>query len=679
MPVTQTNEMLWHFISELKIFLDPKTPADQLDGRYDGKILPEDPYAPNPDDPRKFDPEELESGPTPLARLNGPDAPPVLEGFSPADVLEQLGVLLKKLPPLPKDAPFPDSDGGFSFGGRRIAVDYEPGGSETVASLRQSNMIDDSDMLLDARGGLGPDQMAYIESWQAAQEGAFDDMLDEAEDMVPQGVLPPMTGDTDDLVQFVLDQAEALKAGASTGEGAFGADARELTAGRYVDGELSGEPIATVETDGMPVSRLELYADNGEGGSASQTGVITGPSHGVGAYGETGGNLAQNAAGIVDVKEMCGSLIVEGDVFKLNAIIQINVLVDSDAVDVSEVPFNMVFGGGNEVHNIAEYIVEDRTQMFNGAAGTPYWNVDVFHGDFHDFHCITQTNTLKDGDVLSQYTDTTYYGASTGDNEQVNLLKFIDLSKYDVIIIGGNYYSTNLILQMNLVFDNDWVKQHLTTDADGKTALAHTGGNTLTNDATIEQYGAQDFNELNQEQRDLITALRNGDESLVPTMLWNLSGSADGQLDVLFIDGDYYDVNLIAQINMIYDADMLSQVVINPIDPQLALPEGADAALDNELGASTGNNTALNTAIIKDIGTLSGSQFAGGDVYEDSILIQANLVVDDDSIVVHDTNVLVPEVVAFLDHGSDQQDDAAILTIVTSTGSQTDASSNIMS
>ena len=61
----------------------------------------------------------------------------------------------------------------------------------------------------------------------------------------------------------------------------------------------------------------------------------------------------------------------------------------------------------------------------------------------------------------------------------------------------------------------------------------------------------------------------------------------------------------------------------------------------------SGHNQLANVAGIAVGGTASGFQVAGGQHYDDAILVQANLVTDTSKVTVGDTHTLANEVVAF--------------------------------
>ncbi len=189
---------------------------------------------------------------------------------------------------------------------------------------------------------------------------------------------------------------------------------------------------------------------------------------------------------------------------------------------------------------------------------------------------------------------------------------------------------------------------HITSRLDGESGgqqIAFAGGNSLVNEARITTYGASEYKDMNDAQHALVQSLQAGQTILTPNGDWMLAGSATGTLKVLFINGDCYDLNLISQTNILSDQDQVAQWT----------GSGGGAVQ----GAVTGANSVYNTAHIIDVGTLTGSAYIGGDVYEDSILIQANLVIEDDQVAIH-TEAYVPEVIAFTGDIQTAPDDCAV-------------------
>jgi hypothetical protein len=522
------------------------------------------------------------------------------------------------------------SNAGGAASERVIRVEYDDEAQQTLDSVLQLNRMVDNDVvtsgdiaILTPRG--------WSESFAAVDaQDALNDLVRDAEAMTPGPLAIAVSGDTAEIVASIKQRDDARAA-------ADEAPAHAVAHGRYVDGALSDEELTPAapapEIVGTPASAWTT-----EDGVTSRT--ITGPSDGIGAAAYTGGNELTNAAGIRDLSGMSASIVIEGDAFLSNAIIQINILVDNDQVDlaVEHGPDLLVAelmrsatADGNVAHNIAEFAHYSYSDVLRGAAFTPAWTVDVVDGDFFSVRALTQINYLTDNDCVSQSTESTFYQLRTGENQQVNLANIYGFDLYDVVIIGGDSHRVNWIFQKNIILDDDWVTS-LLTNGDGGSQEVSAGGNSLVNEARISTYGNDGYSEIGAAQRDLIAALEREDGVLSPNREWQLAGSASGTLKVLYITGDCYDINLISQTNVICDVDQVAQSVA-----------GAGAVA----GVVSGANAAGNYAEIADAGTLSGSAFLGGEAYEDSILVQANIVTDQNQIVIHDSGAYASELIAF--------------------------------
>jgi hypothetical protein len=303
--------------------------------------------------------------------------------------------------------------------------------------------------------------------------------------------------------------------------------------------------------------------------------------------------------------------------------------------------------GENTADNIAEFIRHTglHGQLAGILAGS-HWNVDIIDGDFIDINLFTQKNYLQDNDVTGQDAWEGRYQVVAGDNGAYNLSQLFEMaSVYDVIIIGGNYHGANLIFQTNILLDSDVLK--MVTGGESPAAqFALTGENALLNDATIVSYGNDVFQPFNPAINDLVAALASRQTELDMEFGDLFSGNGSGVLNVLYITGDYYDLNAMWQINVIADLDTALQL--------LAPTSATDEAFTQQ--AETGGNELSNYATIVDVGSTFAT--AEGDVYEDAILIQANLVVDDADIIINkDTNALISEVIAFT--GTDPEVESA--------------------
>ncbi|MGO4573828.1 hypothetical protein [Microvirga sp. 2TAF3] len=495
-------------------------------------------------------------------------------------------------------------------------IKYEGVQADQFSKLTQTNTTVDRDYFSD--GSPEYDALHHVGSG-----GIISAMIDMAKDYNPYPLMPSNES-SECWTSTVVAHDQAMAAGEAPVE--------TLTPGRYVNGQLQpeGTPAPTyavdVKSPALPV-REEGSTDPGQ-------------------VAETGANTAVNAATVVDLNEAPLTLIVQGNFYETNAILQANILQNRDYVFNGEGASASVDSGHSQVDNIATFDVKElvKNSGVHSFGGDLKINVDFADGDVFDVKSLTQHNFLEDGDVTIQTRSDSYSEVHSGKGEQYNVAKFTDWGKsYDIIIVLGDYHSSNIISQTNVVLDNDVVG---ISSGSGSPSTVFTGQSTLQNQAAIHNYGATAFEGLTGNITSLIKGLSNRDD--LDHDAWSsFHGAASGSLDVLFITGNYYDLNIITQVNVIADTDLAVQMT---------------AAGSSLQWLSTGGNVAGNFAEIVNAGGIY-SQYLGGGAYEDSILLQANLVSDATHTVATDPTSLVSELVAFMDHGqSDVPTDAATWT-----------------
>ena len=201
----------------------------------------------------------------------------------------------------------------------------------------------------------------------------------------------------------------------------------------------------------------------------------------------------------------------------------------------------------------------------------------------------------------------------------------------------------------------DWVKASGTEDG---TQGIDAGNNMLLNDASIVYVGSTGSLATNDSMIELAKVLaenQSPDSSLIASAFPNLSGT----INVLYVQGDYYDINYLSQTNVISDADVAAQLLTT---------EGQEGGQS----LSTGGNTSINSATIVDAGSLT-TPYVQGEAYSDTILIQTNIIATDSKVVTNDPAALVPEVVAFTGtESTDHPEDAPQLFAPTDTQQQHD-------
>jgi hypothetical protein len=622
-----TTEIIWHFAGYLRLFED--TPADRVTHDPFGYETRSVEYHVDltPDGLPRGDLPELGSKAikvslpvAPAASLLKPFAAPTLQLVeAPETVHTSLGAVLAKGPlvgsgvapasygyahgkPLPSR---PDDPSPPEYG-----VTYEAGANDKLAAITQTNLLSDVDALI-GESGVGLSGMHPLDIPEALTA-----LLGEARAATPEALVP--AGQTPlDWKNLVAEHDAALRENGNSG-------GAQTEAGTYVNGALvESEPSE-------PPARPEPPET---GGAGTQ-------------FLETGGNKAINIAVLADLNEAAGTLVVLGDYFETNAIVQANVYSDRDQVLPESAHSAQALTGNNLALNVATFVADQIEGRRGDKIGSDGLKVDVTiaDGDVFDVKALVQRNWILDNDEAVQSASDGYSAAFIGGNEQGNAARFLDIGNYDVIIVLGDYHDFNLISQTNVLIDDD-ILGATTAEEIGETHL-HGGRNHLVNEAAIENYGARGFDSVTDHLEDLIGRLGRQEQASLDD--WSgFAGSATGNLSVLLVRGDYWDINVVTQTNVIVDADVALQ----------HLPGGR-----GDQWLASGGNDAKNVAKIIDVGGVF-DQYLGGEHYTDAILIQAEYVDASSAVLNPDTLALVSEAVAFsglLDE-VESHDDAAVL------------------
>jgi hypothetical protein len=618
------TELVWHFLGHLRINED--IARDRIDYEQAAHEKPLDDYkTERPDFDSNPELDEFSTSPLPapaislfedhfagkhrLAKSLGAPSPD--EDIHPLD----------RIP----GSPIPRVGGGGGGGGHHheIKVVYQDGGEQSEVHIRQLNLLSDNDVLVsgDVTSSIAP----HVAEINADASSIIHQMADEANAAIPSEWWIAQNGQGVTAFVADFDQQRAEHGGQ--------ADSHSVTPGYYLNGEL--------QTSAPPPPDPVL------GSHVSAESADIGGGHGLGVTAVAGNNVSFNGGVIVDLGESGRTMIVKGDYFHTDAIFQTNSTIDHDRITAQGADPSAIQHGADTADNIADFI--QHPGVYDAMPATyagPQWHVDVVHGDYYDVHTFVQTNFLLDNDIITQNGGDNHQVLVTGGNEQGNLAQLFDGSiHYDLIVVAGAYHGINVIFQNNILLDNDDIAL-LNAGLDRSQSVA-AGDNQLLNAATIENFGNDKFQPMTDGLNGLLAQLANGNTSLDPAT-GNLLPGTGGTFDVLYITGDYYDVNAIWQTNVVSDVDVLAQLLGTPS------PEAAKLHPDDHGSQTvvTGQNALTNEAVIADVGPTNA--YVGGQVYGDTILVQANLVPTDlDHGLVKDTSTLVPELIAFVGETQD--------------------------
>ena len=614
-------EIISHFAGYLQIFHD--IARDRL--QYDETLAPgrSDDYTtlrPNYNYP--FTPDDLDTRGGPV---------PTLIADDPMDVFRGRPLKLARdsqhpddddfsRPPMSPKVPLPASGGGG--GGHvehHITVKYEAGGEETQLTVHQHNFMVDNDT------NLSQEALAAVEPLIAALNSdamtTIGHLVADANAEIPANWW--MTQNDGGAAEFVAahDAAWAERGGTP--------DEHSVPTGYYVNGELQERPA-----EPTPPAKFDDVPDTG---------------HGIGQWASLGGNESINAALIADIGEGVRTMVVMGDYYKTDAIFQTNTIVDKDQVHVSGGEGTpSVTSEGNVATNIADFVQHASiyADLPTFSAG-PNWIVDKVDGDYYSVHAVAQTNYLSDNDVATQVSANSHYNLVGGHNQLGNLALIIDGEiQYDLIVIQGTYHGMNVIFQNNILLNNDNIV--ISAGGGDPSQSVSSGHNSASNEGAIENYGGDDFRELIPGVRTIDSLLAAGATSLDPELGSAIAGHG-GPLRVLYVTGDYYDVNAVWQTNITSDVNVMYQLQNEPSADLLALHPDQNVTQS----ANTGNNQLTNDAAIVDVNP--DIIYVDGHVYTDSILVQAELLPANhhDDAVNADTDALVTELIAFVDDNQD--------------------------
>lgn len=585
---------------------DDRHPGDQRPGE-----LPELPSLPIR---VMLSPEQADApAKTPLT----PSVPPPISGSGP--VFD---------PHAPIALPPRSGGGGGGGGGRRSAEGDDapepPLVQEAVIDIDQINTLIDSDVVY-----FGPQNTAA--SLNHADPGSVFELFAQARSKTPADLRLPVE---------TSEAAMAFVSARDTATAESGAAGPSILPGSYVDG---------VRVEDAPDSQAALLQRS----PTSEPPRLGHEEPGLSS--STGSNILGNEVRILDLNVQHSALIVGGDVFETDAVVQRNVLHDHDLIEILG---GEILGGAggtpavgaNRASNTASVIETELPTITGTRGGATEWSVTYIDDDFLDIRSISQTNWIRDDDITAQTVTSSHDRIVVGSNTQLNLSAVMELSgRFDLIIVEGDYHRSNLIYQTNVLLDDDVAS--VTVDGGSAGYALTSGGNTLFNEATILHYGDHTFTPLPGDLSDYATSLEN--TPFGSDLAGLIPGGGDHPISVLYIRGDFWDINAVFQTNLLADPDTAVQ----------HLDSGTDAEPTGTI--TTGGNMLGNLATIIDLGTVTEAQFLAGQHYTQTLLIQANLVSEAADIRENDPRALVNEVIAFIDHDEGDADASTGTTLQT--------------
>lgn len=599
-----------------------------IDDFYGSRRAEEDPDGPPQPPESVAEHDELAVGRSPLPPALEPDPWEPLDFSAAVRPIAPFAARLPTLPlkPLPPD-PVTYSHGGGGGGDSpasankivkvvhrepHITVDYKDGGDPLDLRVNQVNTLRDNDIattLYSNDDDIVTDSDAASVTWPD-------------HDIMPLAELAQMAGSqVPDAYAGATATPESVVA-ALRALGGSPDQPTTLHEGITMDGApvAADAPVPPGPTDLVPARPVDNDADM--------------------AVVETGANRSENFAAVIDEQGAIGTLLVLGDSHRSNAIVQTNILVDHTAVDGTAEQATLQTGG-NQANNIAEFIhTLDQNPYEMGFFGGMRWHVDRVNGDYYDVNLIRQLNVLQDNDMVQQTATDHYKFWEVGANGQDNVAIVEHSGKqYDLVIVTGDYFAANWIFQTNVLLNSDYILISAGPGGAGSETVS-TGANWLLNAATLVDYGGAGH-ELTPDMQALVAALQYGDTTLDLANGFVLPGDGSGTMNVLFITGNYYDINVLEQTNIVSDSDVVLQTLENGESGYVA----------------TGSNELANDALLVTLGPLGG-QYVGGTEYAEATLVQTNIIAQSadlppspSTVVLGDPAKLASEAAALIVHG----------------------------
>lgn len=563
-------------------------------------------------------------------------------------------------------------------GAGRVSFTLEPPGSIVVITAQDAFLIDNDVILLGSGETIFTDPSEFLNQLQSYQTIATAIAAP-----VNASMIVPGESAAQDAIKLhdKISTAEVTTISGVSAQMFHGSDAHGLhingvvadeipdlddllPAFRSDDAEDEGdEAIATAETSTNEAAVDHEWPDPFEGLSPgySDTSLIDiEDGHEV----VVGANLLVNEVVINTAWLDAPVFSVMGDVVNLDVVSQVNVLVDHNYGTSGDFAGSNAMNAANLIHTATTPTPEEEeVSEDTGYVGLPSnWAVTRIEGDLIAVNQVSQYSFVTDNDraEITFTSANTYIGM--GDNTVINLTDLAELGYgFDLIMIGGNMISVNWISQVNVLIDNDSV-----TFSGDVPAASSSSDNLLFNNAMINSVGVDSYGEMQSNFEAASENFANGAQTIDESVAHDSVFEGTEILRVLYIDGDLTTINWIEQTNVLGDSDQV----------YLAL-DNLEAATGATVSVTAGSNSTINVATINEFGTDS-KVAVNGDVYEDALLYQAELIDTDADPLGVAMPALANEAVAFLADDMMSPDIAPDDATIIATASESTASSDVM-
>lgn len=331
-----------------------------------------------------------------------------------------------------------------------------------------------------------------------------------------------------------------------------------------------------------------------------------------------GGNLAVNEVNITVAWVDAPVIAVGGKSVNLTVISQVAVVSDIDQGEPGVQSDTNVVQASFIGTEASEQWWQDDNVAEPGA--DPIVSVTWIQGDLWVTNFIKQVIDATDIDKINTEVTASTSLFTLGDNILTNVTNIVELGNfYDLIMIGGNMISVDMLHQTIALLDDDVYGAGKPEEGDD---------NLVMNQANLTTTGEDTVEELDMAHAEAMPLQQIDREAFEDALTSNPDYAGMELLRVLKIDGDLLQVNSVEQVTLLQDQDDIS----------LEAAAAVDAAVN---GAG---NALLNAANITKTGVDSTIMAAGGE-YSDLLLHQAALI---DIPEVPDASELANEVIAII-------------------------------
>ncbi|WP_170761990.1 type I secretion protein [Ruegeria lacuscaerulensis] len=331
----------------------------------------------------------------------------------------------------------------------------------------------------------------------------------------------------------------------------------------------------------------------------------------------TGANLAINEVAVNVGWVDAPNFIVGGKAVNLTVVSQVAVVSDNDEgdsgaqSDTNVIQSSLIDVKASEAPWVQDNVAEPGQDTIVA--------IDWISGDLIVSNFIEQVIDATDIDQIHTDITASSTAYTMGENVLVNVTDILQLgSYYDVIIVGGDMISVDIVSQTIVLLDDDVMSGVVPSDTDD---------NLVMNEVSLTTNGEDTHQELSENLADTVSLQKVDTDALEDALLNDPAFAGAELVRVLKIDGDLLQVNVIEQITMLQDQD---DIYVN----------GSKGAEASALG---GGNAILNSASINKMGVDSVVMAQEGE-YSDLLLHQASLIDGPED----DNGELVNEAVALL-------------------------------